>query len=86
MAIAKVLARGQITLPREVRRLAGIKPGDAVDIQVTGPGQIRFSLLPKLSPRELRDRYPIVAEIDESADRPAWQAKAAADALGTPSA
>jgi AbrB family looped-hinge helix DNA binding protein len=82
MSIAKVLARGQITLPREVRRLAGIKPGDAIDIQVIGPGQVRFSLLPKLNPRELRDRYPIHVDIDESKDRAAWQAQAAKDVLG----
>ena len=79
MALAKVSARGQVTLPREVRRLAGIKPGDALDIQVLGPGRLRFVVLPKLSPRELRDRYPIEAPIDFAADREAWQAQAAAE-------
>lgn len=82
MALARVLARGQVTLPRQVRRLAGIGPGDTVHIEVLGPGQVRLTALPRLGPRQLRERYPIVAEIKEAADREAWQAIAAADALG----
>ena len=82
MSLAKVLARGQVTLPREVRRLAGIKPGDALDIQVLGPGRLQFVVLPRIGPRELRERYPIDAEIDEAADRAAWQEVAAREILG----
>ena len=80
MPIARVLPRGQVTLPRDVRRAAGIKPGDALDIQVIGPGRVRFVVLPQLSPRQLRDRFPIDSPIDEVADRAAWEAAAARDA------
>ena len=81
MALAKVLARGQMTLPSEIRRLAGIKPGDSLNVEVLGPGRLQVTVLPKLSPRQLRDRYPIEGPVDEAADREAWQASAAAEAL-----
>ncbi|MBI2941205.1 MAG: AbrB/MazE/SpoVT family DNA-binding domain-containing protein [Chloroflexi bacterium] len=81
MPLARVLARGQVTLPRDVRRGAQIKPGDILNIEVVGPGRLRFTVLPRLSPRDLRDRYPIERPIDEAADREAWQAFAAVAAL-----
>ncbi len=83
MSLARVLARGQVTLPRDVRRQAGIKPGDAIDVQVLGPGLLQFVVLPKLSPRQLRDRYPIEGPVDEASDRQAWEATAAAEILGS---
>ena len=52
MPIAKVLARGQVTLPREVRRKAGIKPGDTVHIRVTGPQTLELTV----------ERLPTLAE------------------------
>lgn len=60
MTFARVSSRGRLTLARDVRQRAGIKPGDTVDIAVLGPGWLRLVVLPKLSPRELRDLYPIV--------------------------
>lgn len=82
MAVARILARGQVTLPREVRRKAGIKPGDVLNIEVLGPGRLQFSALPIVSPRELRERYPIDGPVDEASDRAEWQAAAAKEALG----
>lgn len=82
MSLSRVLARGQITLPREVRQRAGIKPDDLLGVEVIGQGQIRCSVLPDLSPRELRERYPIEVEIDETRDQPAWEAVAAGDTFG----
>lgn len=82
MALVKVLARGQVTLPRQVRQRAGVGPGDALTIEVLGRGRLKLTRLPRLSPRQLRDRYPITAPIDAAADREAWQAIAAADVLG----
>lgn len=81
MALAKVLGRGQVTLPREVRRVARIKPGDVANIEVLGPGLLRLSVLPRLSPRELRSRYPIEGPIDEVADRRAWEDAAAEETM-----
>lgn len=73
MALGKVQARGQVTLPRDVREQAHIKPGDTLSFRVIGPGEIRVTALPNLGPRELRDLYPIEGPIDEPADREAWQ-------------
>jgi len=53
-----------------------------LNIEVIGQGQLRCTLLPRLGPRQLRDRYPISVAIDEAADRQAWQASAAEAAAG----
>lgn len=77
MATSKVLARGQVTLPSEIRRKAGIKPGDLLNVEVVGKGQIRCLVLPDLGPRDLFERYPIDVLIDESRDRVKWEEVAA---------
>lgn len=82
MDVIKVLARGQVTLPRRVRQEADIQAGDILAVEVLGPGRVQLTALPKLGPRELRERYPIEAPIEEDADREAWQAVAAEDVLG----
>ena len=82
MPLGKVQSRGQVTLPREVRRAARIVCGDVLDIEVLGPGRMMVTALPKRSPRELRERYPIEGPIDEANDRRAWQEGAAAETLG----
>ncbi|MGH2460495.1 MAG: AbrB/MazE/SpoVT family DNA-binding domain-containing protein [Chloroflexota bacterium] len=55
MATARVLAQGQVTLPSEIRHAAGIKPGDVLEIEVVGPGQVRLVVLPRPAPPETRD-------------------------------
>jgi AbrB family looped-hinge helix DNA binding protein len=82
IAIRRVLSRGQVTLPKDIRRRATIKPGDIVHIEAIGKGEVRIVALPNVSPRGLRDLYPIEAEIDEARDRPVWDESAAAAALG----
>jgi len=82
MPVARVLSRGQVRLPREVRRKAGIKPGDVLSIEVLGPGLLQFSALPVVSPRELRERYPIEGPVREEADRAGRQEAAVGDVLG----
>jgi AbrB family looped-hinge helix DNA binding protein len=42
----------EITVPKSIRRKAGIKPGDRVEFSVTGR---MISIIPKLSPDELQD-------------------------------
>lgn len=64
MAIARVLAQGQVTLPSEIRHAAGIKPGDVLEIEVVGPGQIRMVVLPRLDPQEARDGRHVEATAD----------------------
>jgi AbrB family looped-hinge helix DNA binding protein len=82
MQTAKVLARGQITLPAQTRARAGIRPGDTVFVEVVSPGIVNLIALPRHTPRELHDLYPIASPVDVDADREVWQPKAAADAIG----
>jgi len=84
MALSKVLARGQITIPREVRKEAGIKPGDLVVLSVAAPGRVELRVLPRMTLAETLERYHIDGPIDWERDRTEWQAKAAEDALGQP--
>ncbi len=83
MALGKVLARGQVTLPRDVRRAAQIQPGDAVTFRVTAPGTVEVVALPRLRLAEALERYPIEGPIDDLAERVSWHARAAEDVLGT---
>lgn len=77
MALAKVLSRGQVTLPRDVRQEARIKPGDTVDVFVVGPGQLKVELVPRMDPKTFFDKYRIDVPIDLDALRKEWEADAA---------
>ncbi len=82
MAIGKVQSRGQITLPREVRRAAQIQPGDSVTIQAVGPGTVQVRILSRLTLADLLERYPIEGPVNIAADRTKWEATAAEEVLG----
>ncbi len=83
MPLGKVLARGRITVPRTIRNAAGLKPGDVVSFQVTGPGTVELTILPRLRLTEALERYRIEGPIDEVEARVQWQAQAATELLGT---
>jgi antitoxin PrlF len=38
--MAKITARGGVTLPRAVREAVGLKPGDVVDVRATASGGV----------------------------------------------
>ena len=82
VAIGKVQSRGQITLPREVRRAAQIQPGDSVTIQAVGPGTVQVRILSRLTLADLLERYPIEGPVNIAADRAKWEARAAEEVLG----
>jgi bifunctional DNA-binding transcriptional regulator/antitoxin component of YhaV-PrlF toxin-antitoxin module len=84
VAVSKVLARGQVTVPREIRRATGLKPGALITFRATAPDTVELKVLPHLTLAEMLDRYQITGPIDEVADREAWQAEAAKDVLGEP--
>ncbi|MEK7794747.1 MAG: AbrB/MazE/SpoVT family DNA-binding domain-containing protein [Candidatus Hydrogenedentota bacterium] len=39
--IAKITAKGQTTIPREIRAALHVKPGDLVSWEITGEGTVR---------------------------------------------
>jgi AbrB family looped-hinge helix DNA binding protein len=49
-------SKTEITVPKSIRRKAGIKPGDRVEFSVTGR---TINIIPKLSPDELQDEREI---------------------------
>jgi len=83
MAVSKVLTRGQVTLPREVRRSAGIKPGDLVSFTVAEPGRVELRVLPRMTLAEMLEKYHIDEPIDDWAKvTEEWQEIAARDVFG----
>jgi len=46
----------EITVPKSIRRKAGIKPGDQYEFSVSGRV---INIIPKLSPDELHDQFEI---------------------------
>ena len=79
MVLGKVLARGQVTLPREIRRAADIKPGDRVTFRVTKRGTVEIRALPRLTLGEALERYRIEEPIDWAAYQQTWQEEAVKD-------
>ncbi len=69
MPMAKVLAKGQIVIPKEIREKANIHTGDKVDVQMTTKGivvtpirktyteKVRGIARGKLSMKKLEDLY-----------------------------
>ena len=69
MPMAKVLAKGQIVIPKEIRQKANIHTGDKVEVQMTPKGimvvpikksytdKVRGIAKGKLSMKELEDLY-----------------------------
>jgi AbrB family looped-hinge helix DNA binding protein len=80
--LGKVLPRGQVTLPHEIRCATGIKPGDVVRFRATGPDTIEIRVLPRLTAAELFEEFRIDGPIDFEKDREEWEAKAAEDIFG----
>jgi len=81
MGFGKVQARGQVTIPADVRQAAEIRAGDTLLFEVTGAGQLRVVVLPTHpSLDDLFDRYSLPekfesdrvwAEVDQDMSRDA---------------
>jgi AbrB family looped-hinge helix DNA binding protein len=76
LSLGKVLARGQVTLPREIRRAADLRPGDKVTFRVTDQRTVEIRALPRLTLDEALERYRIEEPIDWENYRQAWQDEA----------
>lgn len=82
MEVGKVRARGHITLPRAIRKVADIKAGDFIGLKVVGPGRVELHVVSRMTLEEAFERYRVEGPIDEAADREAWQDVATRDAIG----
>ena len=83
VALAKVLARGQITIPRDVREKVHLAPGDLVRIEPIGVGKFVVEVIPTLSLDEILSRYQSNAsEVDIARLRADAEAEAADEVIG----
>lgn len=76
MAIAKVLARGQITIPREIREKVHVEPGDLVRIEALGLNRFVVEVIPTLTLEEILERF----HSDEPVDMERLRAEGEEDA------
>jgi AbrB family looped-hinge helix DNA binding protein len=71
IVFARVQSRGQVTLPRDVRRRAGIDPGDTLLVLPDGPGRVRLEVVRHMPLEETFARWKIDGPVDLVADREA---------------
>ena len=68
MDLGKVQARGQVTIPQDVRRAAGIAPGDVLLFAVPAPGELTLTLLRRhTSMHEVIARFGVRGSLDPRA-------------------
>lgn len=63
-AVTKIQSRGQITLPRDVRRASGFHAGDRVFVRSTGPGVAEIRVLPRMTFEESLRRFHVDTTVD----------------------
>ncbi len=81
MPLAKVLPRGQITIPLEVREAVQLEPGDTVQVRVIGPDTIQITVLPRRSLDEWIARYRLTEPVDYETAVTQGEADAASEAI-----
>jgi AbrB family looped-hinge helix DNA binding protein len=81
MELARIQSRGQVTVPRNIREAAGIRPGDLVAFVVTSPGRVEVRALPRLTLAEALRRFQIESPVDEAFAPEDWQSSAAEDVI-----
>jgi AbrB family looped-hinge helix DNA binding protein len=82
MQLAKILARGQVTVPRAIRQAVGLRPGDVVAFDVTADGRVEIRPLPRLTLAEALERYRVDDPAAYARDPDAWKDDAARDVIG----
>jgi AbrB family looped-hinge helix DNA binding protein len=81
MEMAKVMTRGQVTIPARIRKRAGIRAGDSVALEVVGPGEVSLRVLPRMSLAEALARYHIETPVNDREDRAVWHERAAGEVI-----
>ena len=80
MDTAKVTSKGQVTIPKQVRRLMAIAVGDRLAFEIEGDGRLRVSRV-RSEPRPLRgllSEYAKAGPVDDEQIRAALRRRAAA--------
>ena len=73
MTTGRVQQRGQVTLPKEIRDLAGIGPGDLLDFRVVGPHKVAFDVIPVKPLEYFWEKFQSDEPYDDDALREGWQ-------------
>ena len=81
MALAKVLARGQITIPRDVREKVHLGPGDLVRIEPIGSNRFVVEVIPTLTLAEILMRFHSDEPVDMVRLREEGEKEAAREAI-----
>lgn len=71
-AIAKITAKGQTTVPQEIRALLDIKPGDLIAWEPTGNGCVQVRRVQPLDVDYLRAVEGTLTEWASAADEDAY--------------
>jgi AbrB family looped-hinge helix DNA binding protein len=78
LELGKVQSRGQVTVPRGVRKKVGIKPGDTLTFEVVGPDEVKVRVIPRRSISELwKNAVPVDGMLDWNKLREEAEAEAA---------
>ena len=55
MTLARLLQRGQLTVPQEVREKLCLEPGAVLQIEVTGPDRFEVRRVPSMTLQQMRE-------------------------------
>jgi AbrB family looped-hinge helix DNA binding protein len=72
-AIAKITAKGQTTIPREIRDLLDVKPGDLIAWEAAADGSVRVRRAQPLDVAYLRAVEATLGEWAGAADEEAYR-------------
>jgi AbrB family looped-hinge helix DNA binding protein len=81
VAITKVLARGQITIPREIREKVHLDPGDLVRIEPIGADRFVVEVIPTLTVDEILARFHSDEPVDLERLREEGEEEAATEVI-----
>jgi AbrB family looped-hinge helix DNA binding protein len=81
MPLARVLPRGQITIPQEIREAVGLESGDTVQVRVTGPDTIQITVFPRRTLDDWIQRYQLSEPGDYERAVAEGEADSAAEAI-----
>src|SRR5688572_18369581 len=68
-AVGQVRERGQVTLPEDVLREAGVEPGDMVAFRAVAPGTVEIKVLDRLTLAEALEKFKIEGPLDKATRR-----------------